>query len=294
MLADPTLSPRARLREALVHTIYGSRLRLHMRSQRPLLVALDGIDGCGKSTHAALLATALEISTVRHRVVWTRGGSSALLQPIIRLGKWVMGRGTGVRRQASDDIVAGSRAASLSEETREAERAAQFRHPLARTAWPWLIALELGLVYQWRVRWPLVRGCVVVADRYLISALTDLGARLDQPNVACSPAGRLLRWLAPRPHQAFWFDVPPDLALARRDGKASADLLLRQTERIRTVAAELDATRLNATAPLAEQSDRLVTQVLGEYFDAHRTVLNTLFFANPRPLPAAWQEHADA
>ncbi len=67
MLADPTLAPRARLREVLVHTVYGTRLRLHMRSQRPLLVALDGIDGCGKSAQAGLLAQALENSVVRHR-----------------------------------------------------------------------------------------------------------------------------------------------------------------------------------------------------------------------------------
>ena len=56
----------------LVHTVYGTRLRLHMRSQRPLLVVLDGIDGCGKSAQAELLAQALENSVVRHRVVWTR------------------------------------------------------------------------------------------------------------------------------------------------------------------------------------------------------------------------------
>jgi hypothetical protein len=50
---------------------------------------------------------------------------------------------------------------------------------------------------------------------------------------------------------------------------------------------------LDATAPLAEISDGLVTEILRGYFDAHRTVLNTFFFANPRPLPAEWREHSD-
>ena len=151
MLADPTLAPRTRLREVLVHTVYGTRLRLHMRSQRPLLVALDGIDGCGKSTQAELLALALEQSAVRHRVVWTRGGSSGLLQPIIHLGKRLVG-------QRSAGGVAASQIVARDEDTRERERSALFRHPLARAVWPWLIVVELGFSYQWRVRWPLLRG----------------------------------------------------------------------------------------------------------------------------------------
>jgi thymidylate kinase len=285
MLADPTLAPRARLREVLVHTVYGTRLRLHVRSQRPLLVALDGIDGCGKSAQADLLALALENSAVRHRVVWTRGGSSASLQPIIRLGKRLMGRETGAT--ASDGQLSGS-----TEETRARERAALFRHPLARAAWPWLIALELGLSYQWRVRWPLWRGYVVVVDRYILSALTDLAARMQRSDIAHTPAGRLLRWLAPRPRHAYWFDVPPAEALARKSGEESADMLRKQAAYVVPLAAELGATRLDATAPLDELSDRLVTGVLRGYFDAHRTVLNAFFFANPARLPAEWQEHA--
>ena len=286
MLADPTLAPRTRLREVLVHTVYGTRLRLHMRSQRPLLVALDGIDGCGKSTQAELLALALEQSAVRHRVVWTRGGSSGLLQPIIRLGKRLVGQ------QSAGGVVA-PQIVARDEETRERERSALFRHPLARAVWPWLIVLELGLSYQWRVRWPLLRGRVVVADRYVLSTLTDLAARLQQPNIARTPPGRLLRWLAPPPRHTFWFDVPPDTALARKAEGESADLLLREAAYGDLLAAELGASRLDAAAPLGELSDRLVTQVLRGYFDAHRTVLNTFFFANPARLPAEWQEHAD-
>ena len=160
--------------------------------------------------------------------------------------------------------------------------------------WPWLIVLELGLAYQWRVRWPLLRGDVVVADRYVLSALTDLGVRLERPDIARSAAGRLLRWLAPRPQHAFWFDVPPDVALARKGGEESAAMLRQQAAYASGLAAELGATRLDATAPLGESSDQLVTAVLRSYFDAHHTALNTLFFANPQRLPTDWQEHANA
>jgi hypothetical protein len=100
--------------------------------------------------------------------------------------------------------------------------------------------------------------------------------------------------LAPQPDHAFWFDVPPEAALARKADEESVEMLLRQAACVRTLAADLRATRLDAAVPLAALSDRLVTEVLRDYFDAHRTLLNIFFFANPRRLPVAWQEHTDA
>jgi thymidylate kinase len=290
MLGDPTLAPGAKTREILAHTVYGTRLRLHILSQRPMLVALDGIDGSGKSAQAALLTQALAVSAVRHRVVWTRGGSSALLQPIIRLGKRLLGREAGHGRHEAAFVTSDLQHPARADERREAQRSLRFRHPLARAMWPWLIALELGLAYQWRVRWPLLRGEVVVADRYVLSTLIDLGVRLERPDVACAPAGRLLRWLAPRPRHAFWFAIPADRALARKEGGESAALLRAQADLAGPLSLELAAARLDATEPLALLNDRLVREVLSDYFDRHHTALNTVFCANPKPLPREWPE----
>ncbi len=280
MLADPTLAAAERARLIVVHTVYGTRLRLGIRSQRPMLVALDGIDGSGKSAQAELLAHAVAGAPARQRLVWTRGGSAGLLQPLFRLGKRVL------RPRA----VANGSAAPGAPTARESERATLFRQPVVRAVWPWLIALELGFVYQWRVRWPLLRGDVVIADRYVLSALTDLAARLDRPDIAHSAPGRLLRGLAPRPAHSFWFEVPVEVALARKGGEESGEMLRRQAAVAPALAAELGATRLDATLPLADLSDPLVTQVLRHYFDAHWTLINALVFSNPRPLPANWQE----
>jgi thymidylate kinase len=290
MLADPTLAPGAKAREIFAHTVYGTRLRLHILSQRPMLVTLDGIDGSGKSAQAALLGRALEISAVRHRLVWTRGGSSALLQPIIRLGKRLLGRRAGTAHHESAFVTSDLQHSARADERREAQRSLRFRHPLARAMWPWLIALELGLAYQWRVRWPLLRGEVVVADRYVLSTLIDLGARLERPDIGRSLAGRLLRWLAPRPRHAFWFEIPADRALARKEGGESAGLLRAQADRAGPLRLDLGAERLDATEPLADLNDRVVQDVLSDYFDRHHTALNTLFCANPKPLPREWPE----
>jgi len=51
------------------------------------------------------------------------------------------------------------------------------------------------------------------------------------------------------------------------------------------LSSQLGTEQLDATTPMDILSDRLVTQVLTDYFDHHHTVLNTLFCANPKPLP---------
>ncbi len=143
--------------------------------------------------------------------------------------------------------------------------------------------------YFGSVCWPLLRGEVVIADRYLLSAFAELGARLGRPAVACSAAGRWLRLLAPTPHHSFWLDVPVSVAHARRDGQEAVGHMARQAELLPELAAELGAIRVDGTLPVAVLSDCLVTGVLRDYLDAHRTFLNGLFCMNPRPLPPDWQ-----
>ncbi len=77
----------------------------------------------------------------------------------------------------------GRRAASrrrIRPRTAKSQRTALFRHPLVRAAWPWLVALELGATYLARIGWPLLRGEVVVVDRYLLSALAELAGWLGR------------------------------------------------------------------------------------------------------------------
>lgn len=273
MLTDPSQSRAGRAREIWTHTLYGARVRLRLRSQRPMLVALDGIDGCGKSAQAALLAKALDGAALRQRVVWTRGGSAKLLQPVFALGKRLLGKGKLAQ------------APTTSVEGRESVRAQRFEHPLVRRLWPWAIAVELGATWTARIRWPLMRGEVVVADRYVESALVELAARLNRPDIARSAPGRLLRLLAPRPAFSYWLDLPVDVALARKDGDEAGAFLAKQVCNANRQFALQDCVRLDATAPMAELSDRIVTEVLRAYEDRHWTLLNALFCSNPKPRP---------
>jgi thymidylate kinase len=137
----------------------------------------------------------------------------------------------------------------------------------------------------WRVRLPLLRGEIVVADRYLVSALVELAARLERDDPRPLLAVRLLRALAPRPDRAYWLETPAEVALARKDGQESLDFLARQARVGMILAPALGAQRIDARQPAEQISDALITELLTEYEDRHRTALNALFCANPGPLP---------
>ena len=82
--------------------------------------------------------------------------------------------------------------------------------------------------------------------------------------------------------------MPVEVALARKGGRESPDFLRQQAVLLPALADELGAIRLDGTAPVDAISDRMIPETLRGYLDAHRTLLNGLFWANPRPLPGAW------
>jgi len=266
--------PRQRLRDIVVHAVYGTRRRVGIRSQPGALYAISGVDGSGKTTQARALHDAFEQCGVRTECVWSRPGSSPLVAGALRVARRMRRHPEAVEDRAR----------------REAERARRFRQPWARALWPWIVGADLSLAVLVRI-WPrLWLGRVVVADRYVLDALADLAARLDDPGVWAHPAVRLARWLAPRPRETFLLDLDPETALARKGGDEWLPLLRAQSEAYRRLAGEPGVCRVDADRPWEDVSDEIVYRALTDYFDAFWTRWNVILLSNPRPLPAALRE----
>lgn len=268
--ADEAGTVGDRFQNTVSHTLRGIRLRSKLRSQRPMLISFDGIDGSGKTALAEILARAFDDAAVRRRIVWIRGGSTRILRPARWIGKRILGR-------------AGA-AASVSPEAKEADRAVLFRHRSARAIWPWMIFFEGVFSNIFRVGLPLLGGCVVIADRYVLSTLIEAGARLDKPSIARTLPARLLKRLSPKPRFSFWLDIPWPAALDRRSGAESPGFLKKQAELAPRLAGEARAERIDGEVPLSAIAESIVPRVLRTYLDGHRTFLNGMFFSNPRPL----------
>lgn len=268
---DRRLSPAQKLDDGVRHALAGVRRKLRIRSQRPMLIALCGVDGSGKTAHAEALQSAFTLCDIRARVVWTRGASSPLTDALIRLGKQWLSRASS----------SGSGGANSPDPWQR--RAALWRRPLVRRVWPWVIALDLWRQYMAHVAWPLLRGWVVIADRYVADAQAEVAAYLEWAGGGYIPlALRVLERVSPRPAIWFLLDVPPEVAARRKDGQETQDFLASQAAWYRRLAQARRGHVLDAAQPLAIVSGETVRLALLRYYRRYRTFINALFLFNPR------------
>jgi len=274
---DPSRSRARRLRDLIVHTAYGIKLRLHIRSQPAMLITFSGVDGCGKTTQAHALRSAFETCHLQVNYTWNRGGSAGWIALLNRLLK----RGTG---SVQPDNPASPQLVTTEEKVRSRQQ--QVRSPWKRWGWSWLTTVELLLQYTWRVTLPLLRGRVVICDRYVNDALADWSAYFGEEAAEKRLAARVLRALIPRPDRAYWLDVPAEMARSRSADGLPARFLDAQSALYGRLAAMgrkagPSLQRLDGTQGWQEISDQVVHDVLSDYFSDYWTLVNTLFLKNP-------------
>jgi len=274
---DPSRSAVRRTKDLLVHTAYGTKLRLHIHSQPAMLVTFSGVDGCGKTTQARALQSAFETSLLRAEYTWSRGGSAT----------WIALLNRRIRRSSGT-----AQAHSTVGEAKVEARQQRLRSRWKRWAWSWLTAVELVLQYTWRVTLPLLRGRVVICDRYVDDALADWSAYFGEQAVEKRCAARVLHALTPRPSRAYWLDVPAGVAQSRsRDGlpghflDAQSTTYRRWADPGSPVARRLPSAhalqRLDGSQGWEEINDQVVYDVLSAYFSDYWTLVNWLFWKNP-------------
>jgi len=240
-----------------------------------MLITFSGVDGCGKTTQARALQAAFETCLLRADYTWSRGGSA----------RWIAILNRWVKRLTGAAQVAAEQGDETSVEARVRARKEQLRSPWKRWAWSWLTVGELLARYTWRVTLPLLRGRVVICDRYVDDALADWSGYFGEEAVEKRLAARVLRALTPRPRFSFWLDVPTQVARSRSPDGLPADLLDAQSATYSRwadpgVSAQA-LQRLDGTQGWEEISDRVVYEVLGAYFADYWTLVNSLFWKNP-------------
>lgn len=251
---------RSRARNVVRTLAWGVKQKSGVRPQRRRLIALSGLDGSGKTAHAEALSRAMETSEVINRVVWSRCGCS----PVYRAARRIVGRGgtTGDSEGSSRPIPRG----------------------IIGMAWAWANALDLALLYQWKVRLPLATGKVVICDRYVADAAVEIAHRLGVADAMSLAAVRALVRLAPKHDAAYLLEVPAEVAAERSlDDEDAADLE-RQRALYDRALLGLRMRLLDASGDFAGVNDRLVRQVLQEYEDNFPTFTNALFLSNPGQL----------
>ncbi len=278
---DPTRSRWRRARDTIETLLWAVRWKLHIRSQRPVLVSVSGCDGSGKSLQVERLSATLDTCDIRHRVVWARGASSRFMALFIGLGKAL----TGQKRGANRDDASTAGIGPDSEAARfEQRRRSLGGGDLKRNIFAFLYALDLAWPLVIKTRLLMWAGFVVISDRYVYDALVDYTLFSGDP-IDDLPGP--LRWLeraVVRPHVPLLLDVDPPEAL-RRKPEEGATVYLEEARAAFTVLAErhgLDLIPGDQTADAI--SSRIAKLALTAFYDRYGTVLNGLLWSNPGQL----------
>lgn len=171
-----------------------------------ILICFTGVDGAGKTTLATWLTESLNRKGLGAEYRWCgwRQFESPLLGPIARVVKGLRsgsGRGAGALPHA--DCSAGE---------------------TFRTVTEYLVLIDYLLLTAAKVEIPLMRGQILVCDRYVYDRLADLPPGRSNADTKKRVLMAFLHWL-PTPRLVFLIDLPEEVAWARKNDMPSPEVL---------------------------------------------------------------------
>jgi thymidylate kinase len=182
------------------------------------VIALSGLDGAGKSTQALALRDTLERLGYDATVVWTRIIWDDLLWRVALPVKSALERLLRLLpalRPSSPSADAPRDQPNARPEVDDPVQSLREGSALATHAWTLVIALT-NAVSQRRLTAPAAwRGRIVICDRYTLDSIVALRHSYG-PHRRFRLQRALIAALSPTPRRAYFFDVRPETAYARK------------------------------------------------------------------------------
>jgi thymidylate kinase len=198
-------------RRLMPHRVVGTLRNRVSKRHRGAVIALSGLDGAGKSSQAAALRETLEQLGHGVEIAWTRATwddwvwkLGFAVKKVLRVPV-LMVAGRGPARQGPD---AGGPARDPIKRLRERSR-------VATEAWVMVHALANAWSQRRLARPHLRRGRIVICDRYTLDSIVALRVRFG-PQHRFRLQRALIAWLSPTPTRAYFLDVSPETAFARK------------------------------------------------------------------------------
>ncbi len=223
-----------------------------MRYKRGVLICFIGIDGSGKTTQAKALCESLAEAGIKPRYVWTRF-EPKLINPLVAMAKGLFFRGKDVFRDYADYV---NTKRNLSKNT------------ILLTTYQYLLLLDYSLQIFQKVKVPLMRGEVIVCDRYIHDTVADLAVDYGYSDEETQKLLRSYLRLFPNPDLVFLLDLPEELAYQRKGDVPSIDYLAQRRKIYLNMGKEYNAVALDATKGLIELEDIVKSSVF-EYLGKH-------------------------
>lgn len=219
------------------------------------VVALSGLDGAGKSTQAQALRDALQRCGFDATIEWSRIGYNegfwrlvvpvkTLLASLLRL----LGRGgTGLPSSSAETSPAA-----------DPVKAMRQRNELATQLWALVVALDNIVAHRRQIQRHLVRGRVVICDRYELDSIVSLRYQFGRRRFGVQR--RLLGLLLPCPLRAYLLDVAAQTAFQRK-GEHDLESLDAHATLYRDEQARLGVRQLDGERPPEELCATIASDV---------------------------------
>lgn len=217
------------------------------RMSRPQIVAFSGLDGAGKSTQVRMLASALGALGYRVSIEWSPilGNRSISLLSAAAWGFLRLTRSPEGR--AGRSLVAGTRSTS-------------YRRRALKQLWTAYVASVNSLALRRASLVSRGREHIVIYDRFVLDSVVRVrflyGGR--EPFRA---QRAILDAVAPTPTAAFWLDVPPERAYARKPEHWNVADLTAQHAFYEAEHLKLGVERLDGERPAQELAAEIATRV---------------------------------
>lgn len=244
------------------------------------VISLSGLDGSGKSTQGELLVETLTKLGYPTVMVWTSLVAHPSLAKVAAPVRALLGQ-----RKHPEGVAELWPPAGEDDDpaTRLRERSA-----LLGLAWVTFVAAVNGWWQMRAIRPHLLRGRIVVCDRYTLDSVVHLRYRYGEHR-RYRLQRAIIRLFSPRPLRSYLLDVPPSVARARKQEYTSAQNELR-ARLYREEHQRLGAQRLDGERPrdeLAAQIGLDVWSALCAERDGSRPLAARLLLAVVRRLRRA-------
>lgn len=233
----------------------GARAAARSRdSTRGAVVALSGLDGSGKSTQAAALRDALNSLGVDAEVEWTKIARNPSIARVAQSVKRVL-RVVARRGTAAPTAVSGPGAV-----VDDPARALRQRSGLLTFGWTMYVSVTNAYWQRRATKRHLAAGRVVVCDRYVLDSAAHLRYRYgDQRRYPLQTA--VIRLLSPKPLKAWFLDVSPEAAFARKQEQYNVEHLARLRKLYHETLPRVGVERIDGEQPVDELAAWLAREV---------------------------------
>ncbi|GAB2754929.1 hypothetical protein GCM10027020_03860 [Nocardioides salsibiostraticola] len=253
-----------------------SRLSARGRARRPArVISLSGLDGAGKSTQAEHLCRALMALGYDAEVAWTKLGRDPVLDRVSAPVKSTLT--VLARLRGRPDAGADQPQPEPPDESGEVRNhpggprpapdsgsRARARSPLLSWGWSCVVAVANARTHRRYAR--VRRGTVLICDRYALDSAAHLRYRYPAAGTFALQR-RLIVRLSPAPRAAFFLDVSPSAARARkpeqyttRDLARLRGLYLEESSRQAVTVVDGERPESELAAALAEQTWRALSR----------------------------------